>query len=78
VTTAQQAGLVAERIRADVAALRVPTEKGDAAVTLSIGIIEMDHAAQAESVDEMFRRVDRAMYTAKQAGRNRVEIFISP
>jgi diguanylate cyclase (GGDEF)-like protein/PAS domain S-box-containing protein len=78
VTTAQQAGLVAERIRADVAALRVPTEKGDAAVTLSIGIIEMDHAAQAESVDEMFQRVDRAMYTAKQAGRNRVEIFISP
>jgi PleD family two-component response regulator len=29
-------------------------------------------------VDEMFQRVDRAMYTAKQAGRNRVEIFISP
>jgi diguanylate cyclase (GGDEF)-like protein len=76
-TNAAQAGLLAERIRAGVAALRVPTEKGDASVTLSIGIVERMDAFRAESLEEMFRRVDRAMYAAKEAGRNRVEIFTS-
>jgi diguanylate cyclase (GGDEF)-like protein len=76
-TNAAQAGLLAERIRAGVEALRMPTEKGDASVTLSIGIVEKMNAFPAESLEEIFRRVDRAMYAAKQAGRNRVEIFNS-
>jgi diguanylate cyclase (GGDEF)-like protein len=76
-TNAAQAALLAERIRAGVAALRVSTEKGDASVTLSIGIVEKMVSYPAESLEEIFRRVDRAMYAAKQAGRNRVEIFTS-
>jgi diguanylate cyclase (GGDEF)-like protein/PAS domain S-box-containing protein len=76
-TNAAQAGLLAERIRAGVAALRVPTEKGDASVTLSIGIVERMDAFPAESLEEMFRRVDQTMYAAKQAGRNRIYIFTS-
>jgi diguanylate cyclase (GGDEF)-like protein/PAS domain S-box-containing protein len=76
-TNAAQAALLAERIRAGVAALRVSTEKGDASVTLSIGIVEKMVSFPAESLEEIFRRVDRAMYAAKQAGRNRVEIFTS-
>jgi diguanylate cyclase (GGDEF)-like protein/PAS domain S-box-containing protein len=75
VTDAQQVYPVAERIRAGVAALRVPTPKGDASVTISIGIAETILKPQDESVDKVIRRADEAMYAAKQAGRNRTIIF---
>ena len=73
-TNAKQAYPLAERIRVGVAAIRVPTEKGDATVTLSIGIVEMIHGAQTGSAESLIRRADEAMYAAKQAGRNRTEI----
>jgi diguanylate cyclase (GGDEF)-like protein/PAS domain S-box-containing protein len=74
-TGAQQAYLLAERIRAGVAELRVETGTRPAAVTLSIGIAETIHAPQDESVDNVIHRADEAMYAAKQAGRNRTVIF---
>jgi diguanylate cyclase (GGDEF)-like protein/PAS domain S-box-containing protein len=73
-TEAQQAYQLAERIRAGVTAIRVPTPKGVATVTLSIGIVEMIHSSQTESIEDLIRRSDEAMYAAKQAGRNRTEI----
>jgi diguanylate cyclase (GGDEF)-like protein/PAS domain S-box-containing protein len=76
-TNAQQALPLAERIRLGVAAIRVPTEKGDASVTLSLGIVELIHGAQSaqtRSAEDLIRRADEAMYAAKQAGRNRTEI----
>jgi len=73
-TSAQQAYPLAERIRMGVAALKTPTEKGFASVTLSIGIVEIDHSLQASSIEDLIRRADKAMYAAKQAGRNRTEI----
>lgn len=73
-TNAQQAYPLAERIRVGVAAICMPTEKGDVSVTLSIGIVEMLHDLKTESAENMFRRADKAMYAAKQAGRNRTEI----
>jgi diguanylate cyclase (GGDEF)-like protein/PAS domain S-box-containing protein len=73
-TKAQQAYPLAERIRVGVAAIRVPTEKGDANVTLSIGIVDMIHGEQNESAEALIRRADTAMYSAKHAGRNRTEI----
>jgi diguanylate cyclase (GGDEF)-like protein/PAS domain S-box-containing protein len=73
-TNAQQAYPLAERIRAGVAAIQVPTEKGQATVTLSIGIMEMPQNAKARSVEDLIRAADAVMYTAKQAGRNRTEI----
>ncbi len=76
-TTAQRAYSLAERIRVNVAALRIPTPKGDASITISVGIVEMRHASPAESVEDVFRRADEAMYAAKQAGRNRTEIGVS-
>lgn len=75
VTSAHQAGLLAERIRAGVESLRVETDKGLASVTLSIGIAEMFHAPRDGSVDDMIRRADEALYAAKKAGRNRIAIF---
>jgi diguanylate cyclase (GGDEF)-like protein/PAS domain S-box-containing protein len=73
-TNAQQAYPLAERIREGTAALRVPTEKGEATVTLSIGIVEMTHGAQTESLDALIRAADATMYSAKQAGRNQTKI----
>ena len=73
-TNAQQAYSLAERIRKRVAEIRVPTEKGEAAVTLSIGIVAIIPGAQNGSVENLIRRADEVMYAAKQAGRNRVEI----
>jgi len=73
-TKAQQAYSLAERIRMGVAALFLPTEKGDASVTLSIGIVEMFHSPKTDSIDDLIRRADEAMYAAKQAGRNRTEV----
>ncbi|MBK8421373.1 PAS domain S-box protein [Candidatus Villigracilis saccharophilus] len=64
---------LAERIQLAVAAVRVPTKKGDASVTLSIGIVENKYKSQTESVEEFFQRAEEAMYTAKDAGRNLIK-----
>jgi diguanylate cyclase (GGDEF)-like protein/PAS domain S-box-containing protein len=73
-TNAKKAYPLAERIRLGVSAMRVSTEKGDATVTLSIGIVEITHGAENQSIEAMIRNADEAMYAAKQAGRNRTEI----
>jgi diguanylate cyclase (GGDEF)-like protein/PAS domain S-box-containing protein len=84
VTTARQAYPVAERIRAGVAGIRVPTPNGDAAVTLSIGLTEMllapaaEHAGGGDSVERIIQRADEAMYAAKQAGGNRIATWSAP
>ena len=70
-TRSEQAYALAERIREGVAAIALPTPKGDVCVTLSIGIVEI---SPAEAVEDAFRRADQAMYDAKQKGRNRTEI----
>jgi diguanylate cyclase (GGDEF)-like protein len=73
-TSAAHAYPLAERLRQEVEALRVPTEKGDAVVTISIGIVEMSQNQPTLSVENLIRRADEAMYTAKQAGRNQTKI----
>jgi diguanylate cyclase (GGDEF)-like protein/PAS domain S-box-containing protein len=73
-TNAQQAYPLAERIRLGAKTIHVATEKGDATVTLSIGIIEMVHGAQAMSVEALIHAADESMYSAKQAGRNQTKI----
>jgi diguanylate cyclase (GGDEF)-like protein/PAS domain S-box-containing protein len=76
--SAQQALPIAERIRASVAALHVDTfrdDKGPLAITLSIGIAEMRHEPMDESVERVVQRADKALYKAKQSGRNCIVIF---
>lgn len=75
VTTAQKAYPLAQRILESVTAIRLDADHGLAAVTLSIGIAEFTHTQQVESVDNLIRRADEAMYAAKQAGRNRAVIY---
>jgi len=75
VTTAQQAYPVAERIRAGVAAIRLPTPQGNAAITLSIGIAETVHMPHDDAIEHVINRADEAMYAAKRAGRNRTATY---
>ncbi len=70
-TGSEEAQKVAEKIRTAVADIRVPTVS--CPVTLSVGIaVVPDHANDAGSLE---RASDRALYAAKNAGRNRTEIF---
>ena len=62
------AGLVAEKIRAGVERIQVPSVRRE--ITISIGVATFpDHGAEAASVA---RIADRALYAAKEGGRNRV------
>lgn len=65
-TGLEDAKLLAERIRAAVEALEHPNVTD---ITISIGVAE--HASEA-TWDALVERADRAMYKAKQGGRNQV------
>ena len=61
---------LAQRLRKDVVAARVPLPDGDElGVTASFGVAEKNGFAQAE---EMIAAADRALYDAKKRGKNRV------
>jgi diguanylate cyclase (GGDEF)-like protein len=62
----QQAAGLAERLRADVAQATLIRES---AITISIGVAER---LPGEAIHTWLRRVDDALYQAKQTGRNRV------
>jgi diguanylate cyclase (GGDEF)-like protein/PAS domain S-box-containing protein len=76
-TNAQMAFAIAERIRENVASLRIKTEKGPLSVTLSIGVAEMRSDPADESIEQVVQRADKALYNAKQAGRNLTVIYSS-
>jgi diguanylate cyclase (GGDEF)-like protein len=62
------ASLVAEKIRASVEGIRLPMVRRE--ITISIGVATFpEHGIDAATVT---RTADRALYAAKQAGRNRV------
>jgi len=67
--------IIAERLRAAVEATplrnqKTGTEYGP--VTISVGAC---FGAQAIGAEDLYRKVDMALYAAKAAGRNRVEIY---
>ena len=71
--SAEQARKVAENIRAEVAALRVPAGNGTVKITVSIGVAE---AAPADTVGQrVLDRAERASDGAKGSGRNRVHVL---
>ena len=72
-TDSLSALLVAESLRRDVAALGVPV--GDngvhVSVTVSIGVATL-HQGAILDFEDLVSRADKALYRAKQAGRNAV------
>ena len=70
-TNLQQSLPVAERMRQEVAAIRLSSPGGTPIpLTISIGIAELRH--YSEGLGELMARADKALYIAKQTGRNRV------
>lgn len=72
--TAEDALKRAEEIRQQIEALRVQGEDGrEVRITVSIGVA--CYPVHGSNMDQIFCNVDRALYQAKEAGRNRVVIF---
>lgn len=65
---------IAERLRAAIAALALADLAAGLEVTTSVGVAEL-HADDA-NLKDLLRRADRALYRAKQNGRDRVEVEI--
>ena len=62
---------VAERIRAAIAAIEIPTRGGETiAVTASVGVSALNLEAPARQ--DLIAAADDALYRAKRAGKNRV------
>jgi two-component system cell cycle response regulator len=76
-SNAQTAIQVAERLCAQVAESSVPLPDGTAlSVTISIGVATSE--AADEMADDLLERADAALYGAKHAGRNRVQLADPP
>lgn len=73
-TDVSGATVVAEKVRAAVAATSIPTTAGDLAITVSIGISSLACMPNDEPVtlDNLVELADRYLYKSKTKGRNRV------
>ncbi|NLG83711.1 MAG: GGDEF domain-containing protein [Firmicutes bacterium] len=67
-TGLEQAVNLAERLRLRVHAQRLETPEGPRALSLSIGVAEL--GAQMKEPEDLVEMADRALYRAKEAGRN--------
>lgn len=66
-------GKIAERLRAVCANKPVTTVAGDITVTLSFGVADIrSNVSILSSMQEGLQRADKALYHAKESGRNRV------
>ncbi len=70
-TSLKDAQLTAERIRMSVAMAPIEIFQKNVFTTISIGVSELK---TDDSSETLFERADKALYSAKQAGRNKVVI----
>jgi len=70
-TDIESARRVAERLRQE--AIAAGEETGVAGVTISLGLTTLDH--DCSDPESLLDRADKALYAAKEAGRNRVEVY---
>ncbi|MFO0644865.1 MAG: diguanylate cyclase [Polyangiales bacterium] len=74
-TTADQAEIVAERIRRAISTIELRPKGSPVSVTVSLGIAsaaELVPGDEGVSAEALVARADRALYAAKHGGRNRV------
>lgn len=64
------AGVVAERIRANMSSRETNTSEGDIMVTVSIGVVSTEQPVA--DIEDLIARADKALYRAKSQGRDRV------
>ncbi|HWW70219.1 MAG TPA: diguanylate cyclase [Duganella sp.] len=73
-TGAETAAMMAEAIRAHIESLRIPHPRSTTSdwLTVSIGVATI-HPHQLDNTESLFVAADRAMYVAKEGGRNQVQ-----
>jgi len=70
-TNGNLASVIAERLRIAIASMVVSENNQKHSVTISIGAAETRNSDTSESI---FERADQALYSAKNSGRNKVEV----
>jgi diguanylate cyclase (GGDEF)-like protein len=68
----EAATILAERLRESLQATPIPTLAGPVELSASFGISSLSPARS--SVEALLRAADEALYRAKAAGRNRIEV----
>ncbi|HET8554274.1 MAG TPA: two-component regulator propeller domain-containing protein [Rhodanobacteraceae bacterium] len=74
-TSLESAMALAERLRQDIAATEVVTPVGSVRITVSIGVASLSPTS-GDSLDILIARADKALYVAKEAGRNCVRASV--
>ncbi len=72
-SNAQESLIVAERIRDRVGAYKLDIGSGLVSVTISVGVAE--YCTETQALDDLLRNADKAMYAAKESGRNCVSVY---
>lgn len=73
-TGVEQAFSTADRLRKMIESASVEADGAELPVTISVGLAEIAHDAD-HSVEAVISRADKALYQAKQAGRNHAVIY---
>jgi diguanylate cyclase (GGDEF)-like protein/PAS domain S-box-containing protein len=74
-TSLDEALVVAERLRAEIANMPIVTNFGEIPLTISLGISSSTLVNPPLSLEKLVDRADRALYQAKHSGRNRVIVY---
>ena len=72
-TSIENAQTLAERIRLRIEAIEIPVAELILKITVSIGLVEVN--TNIHTLDDALRIADRAMYQAKDKGRNQVVTY---
>ncbi|MBK7320371.1 diguanylate cyclase [Candidatus Villigracilis affinis] len=62
-----------QRIRDRVGAYKLDIGSGLVSVTISVGVAE--YCPETQALDDLLRNADKAMYAAKESGRNCVSVY---
>ena len=73
-TNSEQAFITAERIRKSVAEAHIEVGTASISVSLSLGVAQI-MPDQDRSIEDVIRRADKALYQAKQRGKNHTAIY---
>jgi diguanylate cyclase (GGDEF)-like protein len=76
-TTQDNARIVVDRIRGQLEATKFAFDRGTLTVTASFGIASFERS-QPVDFNRLVSQADAALYAAKRAGRNRIEIAAAP
>ena len=72
ISRSSDAARLAERIRAGIEQLTIPTDRGPLRVTMSLGVARLDELGPRATASDLLDKADLRLLNAKQTGRNRV------